>query len=248
MAGPISVIPFPKRARPCAHAKAGLDCEHCNVRLVAVCSALEHEELHSLEKIAHTLCFAPKETLFLENDVSDSAYTVTRGVIRLYRIFHDGRRQVIGFLLPGDFIAIEESGKHQFAADAITETSLCHYPAKEFHALLDDKPHLLKQLYLYAAHELISGRDHMMALGQRSAQEKIAWFLIYLRNRWARIQPASDELPLPMSRQDIADFLGLTIETVSRTLSKMAQDDIITILPHGVRLTNTSKIERLAAA
>lgn len=248
MPQPTPIIPFPVRARPCTHARAGLDCEHCNVRLVAVCAALKTEELESLEAIAHTLCFEPKETLFLENDLSDAAYTVTRGAIRLYRIFLDGRRQVIGFLLPGDFISIDASGRHPFAADAIASVSLCRYPKKEFAVLLDKKPHLLKQLYLTAAHELIDARDHMMALGQRSAQEKIAWFLIHLRNRWSRSQPLSDEVALPMSRQDIADYLGLTIETVSRTLSKLARDGSITILPHGIRLTDAKKIERLAAA
>jgi CRP/FNR family transcriptional regulator len=89
----------------------------------------------------------------------------------------------------------------------------------------------------------------MMALGQRSAQEKIAWFLIHLRNRWARSRSTpNDEVPIPMSRQDIADYLGLTIETVSRTLSKLARDGVISILPHGVRISDAKKIERLAAA
>lgn len=243
-----AIIHFPAKPGACAHSRAGLDCEHCDVRLVAVCAALKHDELESLGRIAHTLCFAPKETLFIENDPSDSAYTVTRGVLRLYRVFADGRRQVVGFLLPGDFIGLDEGGRHRFAADAITDVSLCHYPKQNFTALLNEKPHLLKQLYTTAAHELIEAREHMMALGQRSAREKIAWFLIHLRSRWARSQPTSDELSIPMSRQDIADYLGLTIETVSRTFTKLAREGTIVILPHGVRLTDARKIERLAAA
>lgn len=248
MANTTTVIPFPANLRNCTHSRAGLDCEHCDVRLVAICSALKHDELAALEKIAHTLCYQPKETLFLENDHSVSAYTVTRGVLRLYRVFADGRRQVVGFMLPGDFIGIDSTGHHQFAADAVTQVSLCHYPKKEFTALLNEKPHLVRQLYLTTAQELLDARDHMMALGQRSAQEKVAWFLIHLRNRWARSQEPSDEIAIPMSRQDIADYLGMTIETVSRTLSKLARSGAIVILPHGVRLADSRKIERMAAA
>lgn len=243
-----TVISAPARSRACAHDQTGIDCEHCDVRLIAVCSALRNDELASLGRIAHTLCYASKETLFLENDPADSAYTLTRGALRLYRVFADGRRQVIGFLLPGDFIGIEDNGTRRFCADAITDVTLCHYPKRDFARLLDEKPHLLLQLYRTATHDLIEARDHMMALGQRSAREKVAWFLVHLRSRFARGAAASDHIEVPMSRQDIADYLGLTIETVSRTLTLLAREGSIAILPHGISLKDARKIERLAAA
>jgi CRP/FNR family transcriptional regulator len=243
-----TVIPLPTRPRACTHAQTGIDCAHCDVRLIAVCSALRRDELASIERIAHTLCYAPKETLFLENDAADSAYTLTRGALRLYRVFADGRRQVIGFLLPGDFIGIEDDGYRRFSADAVTEVTLCHYPKRDFARLVDDKPHLLQQLYRTAAHDLIDARDHMMALGQRSAREKIAWFLIHLRNRFARGGTPSDQIEVPMSRQDIGDYLGLTIETVSRTLTRLAREGTVEISPRGITLKDARKIERLAAA
>jgi CRP/FNR family transcriptional regulator len=243
-----TAISAPARSKACAHVQTGIDCEHCDVRLIAVCSALRHDELASLERIAHTLCYAPKETLFLENDPADSAYTLTRGALRLYRVFADGRRQVTGFLLPGDFIGIEDSGTRRFSADAITDVTLCHYPKRDFARLVDEKPHLLQQLYRTASHDLIEARDHMMALGQRSAQEKIAWFLVHLRGRYARGTAPSNHIELPMSRQDIADYLGLTIETVSRTLTRLAREGAIAISPQGISLKDARRIERLAAA
>jgi CRP/FNR family transcriptional regulator, anaerobic regulatory protein len=248
MADPGSVIAFPPPSRPCAHDGAGTDCEHCKVRLVSICAALAHDELAALESIAQPVCFAARETLFLEGDAANAAYTVTSGTLRLYRIFHNCRRQIVGFLLPGDFIAIGVDGKYRYCADAISAVTLCRFGKREFTALVDDKPNLLYRLYDTAEQELESAREHIMALGQRSARERVAWFLIHLRDRCARVDPASDTVPIPMSRQDIADYLGLTIETISRTLSKLARDKAIEILPNGVKVTDVARIERLAAA
>jgi CRP/FNR family transcriptional regulator len=232
---------------PCSHGRLGADCEHCKIRLVSVCAAFEPEDLDALQDLAQPVNFGARETLFLENDDSDAAFTVTEGVIRLYRIFADGRRQVLEFLLPGDFIAIETGGHFGFSADAITDVALCRFPKNQFASVVDKRPHVLQRLYETSAQELINARDHMMALGQRSASEKVAWFLIHLRNRWTRMALQSNTIPVPMSRQDIADYLGLTIETVSRTLSNFARERKIAIVPHGIELLDPKKMERLAA-
>lgn len=231
----------------CSHAHSGGNCEDCKIRLVSVCAAFEREDLEALQAMAQPVHFGARETLFLENDDSDAAFTVTDGVIRLYRIFADGRRQVLEFLLPGDFISIEGGGHHGFSADAITDVALCRFPKNQFATVVDHRPHVLQRLYETSARELIDSRDHMMALGQRSASEKVAWFLIHLRNRWMRMALASNTIPVPMSRQDIADYLGLTIETVSRTLSNFARERKIAIVPHGIELLDVKKMERLAA-
>lgn len=248
MATPDTVILLPKRTRPCTHDGARVSCENCSVRLNSVCAALDDNEIAALERIAQPVCFAAKETLFLEGEDAEAAYTVTRGAILLYRIFDDGRRQVVGFQLPGDFIAIDADKHHGYSADAITPVTLCRFPRKEFTALLAKKPNLLQRLYDTAEKELSEARDHLMALGQRSAREKLAWFLVHLRRRSARLDAASDTVALPMSRQEIADYLGLTIETVSRTLTALARDKVIAIVPNGVKVTDVKKIERLAAA
>jgi CRP/FNR family transcriptional regulator len=217
------------------------------MRLVSVCSAFEPEDLDVLQAMAQPICFPARETLFSENDDADAAYTVTEGVVRLYRIFADGRRQVLSFLLPGDFIAAESNGRHAFSADAVTSVSLCRFPVAKFDAAVGPRPHVLKRLYEFSARELIEAREHMMALGQRSAEEKLAWFLVQLRERWSRTAPDSNTVQIPMSRQDIADYLGLTIETVSRTLSQLGRGRKIGILPNAVNLTDLNYLERLAA-
>jgi CRP/FNR family transcriptional regulator, anaerobic regulatory protein len=242
---PIIVSP-PTPRHSCTHGR--VDCDHCKIRLVSVCAAFKRDDLDALQNITQPVYFAAKESLFLENDDSDAAYTVTDGVIRLYRIFVDGRRQLLEFLLPGDFISIEASGHYGFSADAVTDVSLCRFPKAQFESVVDKRPHVLQKLYQTSAQELINSREHAMALGQRSASEKVAWFLIHLRNRWARTALPSNTIPVPMSRQDIADYLGLTIETVSRTLTSLENSAAIA-LPSSRRivLRNRAALSRLNA-
>ena len=109
------------------------------------------------------------------------------------------------------------------------------------------KPHLLRRLHEFATHELTLAQDQMMQLGRRTAEEKLVTFPA-TRDRWAKLGPVSVTVRLPMSRQDIADFLGLTIETVSRTFTKLVKDKTILIVPDGVRLMNLERMAALAAA
>jgi CRP/FNR family transcriptional regulator, anaerobic regulatory protein len=129
----------------------------------------------------------------------------------------------------------------------VTETVACRFSRKNFTVFVDEKPHLLRRLHEFASHELSLAQDQMVLLGRRSAEERVAAFLIGLRDRFARIGQVSVTLPLPMSRQDIADFLGLTIETVSRTFTKLSKDKAILVVPDGVRLVQPERLEALAA-
>ena len=184
------------------------------------------------------------QTIFAEGDEADATYTITCGTVRLYRIFDDGRRQILGFMLPGDFLGLDLAPSRTFSADAVEPISACRFARRSFAALTERKPHLLRRLHAATTRELTLAQDQAMALGRRTAEEKLAWFLIHLRDRGL---VRSAEIALPMSRLDIADFLGLTIETVSRTLTRFARGRQIEILPHGVRLLDQHKIEALAA-
>ena len=222
----------------------GTDCEHCRIRLRAICSALDFGELAELEAIAQAVHFDKKETIFLEGEEAHATYTITSGTVRLYRLFADGRRQILGFMLPGDFLGLDLVAHHAFSADAVEPVSACRFARKSFTALTACKPHLLRRLHAATARELNLAQDQMTALGRRGAEEKLAWFFIHLRERG---NPAASVVRLPMSRLDIADFLGLTIETVSRTLSKFARQNALAITSDGVRLIDSSRIQSLAA-
>lgn len=227
----------------CAHARA--DCGECDVRLRSVCGALDECEIGELENLARPAAFAAKETLFLEGADAECVFNIVSGVVRLYRVLEDGRRQIIGFPMSGDFIGLDLASKRSFCADAVTTVTACRFPRKEFSEFLTRKPNLLQALHARSSLELKRSRDHLLALGLCSADEKIAWFLTTLRGRASDTSGA--DIRLPMSRQDIADYLGLTIETVSRTLQRFARENIVEIQPQGVRIVDFNKMGSLAA-
>lgn len=242
----LAVQPVRNGGESCPRARDNPHCSQCSVRSLSVCAALEQEEYTALERILHTRCFDKHATLFSEGEPSSVVFNITAGMVRLYRLLPDGRRQIIGFAMPGDFLGLALADKNAFSADALTDVQACQFDRREFSALLDEKPHLLRRLHAIAGHELGLAQDQMIILGRRTAEEKVAAFLIGLRDRWARVSGASVNLPLPMTRQDIADFLGLTIETVSRMFSKLAREKLIVVTPDGVRLLDRGALEKRA--
>jgi CRP/FNR family transcriptional regulator len=228
--------------------RTGERCGACKVRMFSVCAALNSKELCALEELAQEAEFEPRSTLFIQDEPASSVFNVAEGTVRLYKLLPDGRRQIVGFALPGDFLGLAMADRYGFSADAIDTVKVCRFSRTAYGAFLDQKPHLLRRLHEFATHELSLAQDQMVLLGRRTAEEKVASFLIGLRGRLARIGMTSVTVPLPMSRQDIADFLGLTIETVSRTFSRMAREKRLLIVPGGVRLLDPKHMEALAAA
>lgn len=234
--------------KACIHYNADAQsCAQCNVRLISVCAVLSPSELDAMEAMSHGRRFAAGTVLVSQGEQAESVFTVTEGVVRLYRLLADGRRQLLGFALPGDFLGLSLFDMYSFSADAVTNTAVCCFPRKSFVAFAEQRPHLLRRLHEFASHELSLAQDQMVLLGRRSAEERVGTFLISMRDRLRRLGHASPSLPIPMSRQDIADYLGLTIETVSRTFTKLAKAKSIVVTPNGVRLLREQELERLAA-
>jgi CRP/FNR family transcriptional regulator, anaerobic regulatory protein len=226
----------------------GQICADCGLRPLTICGALGSDELWQLEGLAHASCWDGKANLFSQDQPAEFVYNLTAGIVCLYTLSPDGRRQVIGFALPGDFLGLALADHYGYSADAVDPITACRYSRKAFSDFVDAKPHLLRRLHEYAAHELSLAHDQMAVLGRRTALERIASFLIGLRDRWSRINGRpSVHIALPMTRLDIADFLGLTIETVSRTINRLDRDKSIVIVPGGVRLLDVARIETLAA-
>jgi CRP/FNR family transcriptional regulator len=232
----------------CSRAHGRDRCSQCKVRLLSVCAALDPTELGELEALAQPMTYAARATIFTVEEPADYLFNVTSGALRLYNLRPDGRRQIIGFALPGDFVGLGLAEVHGFSADTIGETELCRFSRRAFTELVERKPHLLRRMLELATHELNIAQDHMMLLGRQTAEERVVSFLLRMSDRWARILGPSATVPLPMGRQDIADFLGLTIETVSRTLTGLERDGMILIVPDGVRLLKPQSLERVAAA
>lgn len=184
----------------------------------------------------------------MEGECSDSIYNVVYGTVRFYNLLPDGRRQILGFAVPGDFIGFSPGVAYGFTADAIETVIVCRFSKEKFSRLIAGKPHILQRMNDFAQRELAMAQSHMVSLGRRTAVGKVAAFLIGWRSRLQNAGRATELIYLPMNRPDIADYLGLTIETVSRTLTKLERDGVIVIVPGGVRLMDAERAKALAAA
>src|SRR6516162_5679034 len=208
--------------------------------------ACDRSELAELKRLAVPLRLNGGQTIFSEGDAATSAFGLSHGVVRLYRLLPDGRRQVFAFAFPGDFLAMPLAERFTFSADAIGEVGVCKFPREELKCFIENSPNIMRLLIEFAARELQSAQDQLTLLGSGSAEERVATFLVNWRKRTAGLAPMSQAVPLPMRRQDIADFLGLKLETVSRTFAKLEQRDVIRIVPHGVVLTGLEQTELVA--
>jgi CRP/FNR family transcriptional regulator len=209
-------------------------CADCAVRPLGVCAAFDQAELREFDHLGRRVHFISRETVFAQEELTTSFYNLRDGVMRLYKLLPDGRRQIVGFAVPGNFLGMATSARHSVSADAVGPVAVGRFSRTSFARFIEDKPHLLRRINELVVRELSQAQDHMVLLGRRSAEEKVASFLMGWRNRLARLGAATDMVPLLMGRQDIADFLGLTIETVSRTFTKLERDGLIEIVSGGL--------------
>ena len=221
-------------------------CLHCPVQKLSICGALHGAELAVLGDLRHTVHTKHKAALVDQDEPAEAVHIVTDGVVRLYKTLPDGRRQVVGFALPGDLLGLAVDGRNAYSAEALGDVSTCCFSRRAFGELLDAVPPLLRRLHAVVAHELGIAQSHMMLLGHYSARQKLAAFLLHMRDRWRCVNGACALVPLPMPRQDIGDHLGLTIETVSRTMSLLARQKLIVVVPDGVRILDSDRLAQVA--
>jgi CRP/FNR family transcriptional regulator, anaerobic regulatory protein len=222
------------------------NCSTCKTRHLSICDALGPSELLTFDHIVQHRGYGAKTVLFEQGAKAEFVYSVSEGTIRLFRLLPDGRRQIIGFAIRGDFLGTAMAEAHEYTAEAVDAIRVCRIPRPGFVQMLDEKPHLMKKLHQIASREIHDSQDQIVLLGRKNAEERVAAFLLSFRERLARVATRSVTVPLPMSRQDIADFLGLTIETVSRTISKLARDKVVVVVPDGIRILDVDRLSGLA--
>lgn len=184
----------------------------------------------------------PRNTeIFGENEPADYVYKVVSGAVRTYKVLSDGRRQIGGFYLPGDIFGLQFADEHVFSAEAITDAKVLVVKRGALTGLAGRDASVGKELFTLTSRELRRAQDRILLL-VKSAQERVASFLLEMAERAC----ANDIVELPMSRQDIADYLGLTIETISRTLTGLESVAAIEV-PSSRRivLRNRSALNRL---
>jgi CRP/FNR family transcriptional regulator, anaerobic regulatory protein len=204
-------------------------------------------DLEDLLGIGMTTHRAAGQTIVVEGDQRTCAFRVLTGAVRLYKALPDGRRQVIDFLVAGECFGLFGADHYACSVEAIVASALARYPRVNLEAGLRSNPELALRLLEAARTDLEQAHAHMLLLGRKSAEEKVASFLVRFAHRLGHGTKGAMPFRLPMTRQDMADYLGLTIETVSRTLTRLRERGLIGLAsPQEVILQRPLELEALA--
>lgn len=235
------VTDFGHRRRACGA------CTECDVRDLAVCAALDEDELSALESIMTTVTIEANTVLVTEGDALKRVYTLTAGMLRLSTMLPDGRRQIVGFLMPGDYLGLADEDTYSQTAEAVVPSRLCSFQASRMGELVERYPRLKDRLHGMTRQALRQARDSQIILGRLAPVEKLASFLLAIARRAEAREKTADVVALPMTRIDIADYLGLTIETVSRSFTKLKAQGVIRLpAPHLVEIVDRRALEAVA--
>lgn len=226
------------------------DCGGCPIKHRAVCARCDDDELSLLEEIKYYRSFEAGQTVLWSGDPMDFVGSVVTGVATLSQTMEDGRTQMVGLLLPSDFVGRPGRGEAAYDVTAVTDLTMCCFRRKPFEKLMERTPHIAQRLLQMTLDELDAAREWMLILGRKTAREKIASLIFILGRRDASLGLGSTTVgqmtfDLPLTREAMADYLGLTLETVSRQISALKKEGVIDL--QGKRRVHVPDHERLLA-
>jgi CRP/FNR family transcriptional regulator len=219
------------------HASSG----ECGVFAERKQFVLTEVEQREIAQLGRRIDFLAKATVFNEGEPKAAVYKLTQGTAVRYRMRADGRKQIVGFALPDDFLNSPFADRHTCSVEVISHATVCEFPKRRFLAFLEAHPKILRKLLETSSREIDAAYEQILFLGRGTAEEKFVEFIIRWRTRVGRKGALSNLVPLPMSRRDIADYLGLTIETVSRLLAKFERENVVRVIPEGLQLTGPTE-------
>ncbi len=205
-------------------------CSTCEARPLSVCNAIADADLAHLASITTVTDVDAGQCFIDEGEPANSFFNLTAGTAKLFKLLPDGRRQITGFVGPGHFLGLAVSDTYAFSAEAIERVRFCRFQRARLRALLNDFPAMEQRLLEVAANELVAAQEQMLLLGRKTARERLASFLLMQSRQGLPCGHSRRRFKLPMTRSDIADYLGLTIETVSRTLTRLRAEGMIEIM------------------
>jgi CRP/FNR family transcriptional regulator, anaerobic regulatory protein len=221
-------------------------CSACDARAASVCRAVPNEKLQRLADCLTVKHYEAGETLVFDGDSASHVYNITSGSVKVFRSLADGRRAITGFLFRGDFLGLVGSDVFSFGAEALESVQLCRFPRKAFRELLMQLPELEAELLDRASHELEAAQDQLLLLSRKTALERVASFILRLEER-ARERGETGPVHFTMIRADMADYLGLTTETVSRSFSKLKRDGFIQLVEgNAAQIVRRERLEAVA--
>lgn len=210
-------------------------CETCAIRHRAICAALTKDELQNLNRIARQRMVPAGRVISSESEPETAFANIVSGVVKLTKTLADGRQQIVGLQFTPDFLGRTFAEATPYSAEAATDVELCSFPKEQFESLLKRYPGLEHRLFSDTLTELDAARDWMLLLGRKTAEEKVATFLHLLAKRVPNIGCTHSEalnyarFILPLTRGEIADYLGLTLETVSRQMTKLKRNGVLNV-------------------
>jgi CRP/FNR family transcriptional regulator len=214
-------------ARPRSAEIARGPCGHCDLGALAFCDGFAARIVSRLSRVQCTLRFEANDTLFREGDPGAAVYSVVSGALKVYKLMPDGRRQITGFFFRGDMFGFCLDGTYAYSAEAITPVGVCRLPMRRLNELAETAPEVQHRIMGRMTAKLAYFHDHVLLLGRKTARERVATFLLGLAERARRRGDPWSPLALPMGRTDIADHIGLTVETVSRAMTWFKRQGLI---------------------
>jgi CRP/FNR family transcriptional regulator len=205
-------------------------CAVCKIKSYSFCRCLLDDQLKVFANISEEKEFKDKQVIFLQQEASNHLHNITKGNVKIYKLLSDGRIQIIGFLYPGDFFGSYKKKKYNYSAEAMGDVRLCVFKQEVLDSYLENNLNLAKEMLHVTSHELTLAQDRIGVLGKLNANERVARFILNISDQRARIGWQDNPISLPMTRQDIADYLGLTLETVSREITRFKTANLIKIM------------------
>ena len=208
-------------------------CSDCPIRHRAVCARCDDDELERLEDIKYYRSFEAGQTVVWAGDPMDFVGSVVSGIASLTQTMEDGRRQMVGLMLPSDFVGRPGRETAAYDVTAITDVVMCCFRRKPFEDVMQVTPHIGQRLLEMTLDELDAAREWMLLLGRKTAREKIASLIAIIARRDAALKLMEPEgkvsVEMPLTREAMSEYLGLTLETVSRQISALRRDGVIEI-------------------
>jgi len=209
-----------------AYSPHGPACTTCEVARDGICSALDDAALAALRRISRRKLLPAGRVIFNEGDDAGTCFSIMSGIVKLVKTLSGGGQHIIGLIHHPNFVGQSLNRRHAYRAESLTEVELCIYPQTAFEAFRQDHIGFDRKIFENTSRELENCRDMILLLGRKCSYERVAGFLLTMANRISQpsgLKPNTARFELPLTRAEIADYLGLTLETVSRQFSKLKQ-------------------------
>ncbi len=234
--------------QPCSH-DYQVNCGNCRLNSICLPLALESDDVRQLEEIIQrSKPLQKNQHLYREGDDFQSVYAVRSGTLKAYKTTDDGREQVTGFYFPGEILGMDgiSNNAHASSAKALETAAICEIPFTSLERLSSLMPNLQRHFFQLMSREITEDQQLITLLSKNSADERVASLMLSISSRYARRKLSATQFRLPMSRVDIGNYLGLTVETVSRVFSRMQKMEILRVDNKEIKILDTTALKKMA--